>query len=274
MPKFCANLSFLFGDLEFLDRFEAAARAGFKAVEFHFPYDYDKGELLGRARAAGVEIVMFNLPAGDASKGERGIACLPSRVSEFRDGVARAIEYARALSCTRVNCLAGIAPPRVADTSLRETFVSNLRYAAGEFGREGIVLLAEPCNTRSIPGFYLRNSGQAFALMDEARASNLLLQYDVFHMQIMEGDLARTIEANLPRIGHVQIADVPDRHEPGTGEINYPFLFSWLDRIGYQGWVGCEYLPAGRTAEGLAWMRPYLEAQAAGAEPQSAVAQP
>jgi hydroxypyruvate isomerase len=272
MPNFCANLSFLFNDVGFLDRFDRAARAGFRAVEFHFPYAFDKNELADRARGAGVEVALFNITAGDWDKGERGIACIPARVSEFRDGVGRAIEYARALGCKRVNCLSGIAPPRMAEASLRETFVSNLRYAAGELGREGITLLVEPVNTRSVPGNYLRNSGQALALIDEARAANIRLQYDVFHMQIMEGDLAKTIEAHIARIGHMQIADVPDRHEPGSGEINYPYLFERIDRLGYQGWIGCEYAPAGRTEDGLAWLRPYLEPAAEKSEVRESIA--
>jgi hydroxypyruvate isomerase len=219
--------------------------------------------LSDRLTRAGVELVLFNLQPGNWEKGDRGIACIPSRVSEFRDGVGRAIEYAKALGCTRINCLSGIAPARIASEVLREIFISNLRYAAGELEREGITLLIEPVNTRSMPGFYLRNSGQALALMDEAAVANVKLQYDVFHMQVMEGDLAKTIEANIARIGHIQIADVPDRHEPGTGEINYPFLFDWIDRTGYQGWIGCEYTPAGRTEDGLGWLRPHLERVAA-----------
>ena len=258
MPSFCANLSLLFTEVSFPERFEAAARAGFKAVEFQLPYGHDKDELAARARSAGVEVVLFNLPTGDLAKGERGIGCLPSRVSQFRDGVALAIRYAGALGCRRLNCLSGISPPRVLDTTVRETFVSNLRFAAGELEREGILLLTEPINTRSVPGNYLRNSGQALALMDEVKSQNVKLQYDLFHMQIMEGDLAKTMEANLSRIGHMQVADVPERHEPGTGEINFPFLFDWIDRIGYEGWIGCEYVPAGRTEDGLGWVRPYL----------------
>ena len=269
MPKFCANLNFLFGDADFLDRFDRAASAGFRAVEFPFPYSYDKNELAERVQRAGVEVVLFNLTAGGWAKGDRGIGCIPARVSEFRDGVGRTIEYAKALGCTRVNCLSGAGPARVPSEALRETLVSNLRYAAGELQREGIALLIEPVNTRSIPGNYLRNSGQAIAIMDEVRAPNLKLQYDLFHMQIMEGDLARTIEAHLARIGHMQIADVPDRHEPGTGEINYPFLFDWIDRIGYQGWIGCEYTPAARTEDGLGWLRPYLEGAQPPASPAS-----
>ncbi|MBI2319107.1 MAG: hydroxypyruvate isomerase [Betaproteobacteria bacterium] len=259
MPKFCANLSLLFTEEAFLDRFDAAARAGFRAVEFHFPYDYDKDELARRAERAGVEVVLFNLPAGDWAKGERGIACVPARVSQFRDGVAQAIGYAKVLGCRRLNCLSGVEPPHTADTGVRETFVSNLRFAAGELEREGIVLLTEPVNTRTLPGSFLRYSAQALALIDEAKSRNVKLQYDLFHMQIMEGDLAKTIEANRERIGHMQVADVPDRHEPGTGEINFPFLFDWIDRIGYDGWIGCEYAPAARTEDGLAWVQPYLE---------------
>ena len=257
MPRFCANLGFLFCEVEFLDRFEPAARAGFPAVEFPFPYDYDKNELAARVRGAGLEVALFNLHAGDWANGERGIACLPSRIAEFRDSVTRSIEYAKALGCTRLNCLSGIAPPRVPTEKLRETFLSNVRFAAGELNREGITLLIEPINTRTIPGFYMRNSGQARAIIDEAGAANAMLQYDVFHMQIMEGDLSKTIEAHIGRIGHIQIADVPDRHEPGTGEINFPFLFEQIDRVGYQGWIGCEYAPAGRTEDGLGWLRPY-----------------
>ena len=262
MPKFCANLSMLFGDAGFPDRFDRAALAGFRAVEFQFPYAHEKDELSERARRAGVEVVLFNLPAGDWDKGERGIACIPSRVSEFRDGVGRAIEYAKVLGCTRVNCLSGIAPPRLPSETLRETFMSNLRFAAGELERHGITLLIEPVNTRSVPGFYLRNSGQALALIDEASVPNVRLQYDVFHMQIMEGDLARTIEANIARIGHMQVADVPDRHEPGTGEINFPYLFDLVDRLGFSGWIGAEYNPAHGTLAGLGWAQPYLDSQA------------
>jgi len=257
MPRFCANLGFLFCEAEFLDRFELAARAGFQAVEFPFPYDFDKNDVAARARDAGLKIALFNLHAGDWAKGERGIACLPSRISEFRDSVVRSIEYAKALGCTKLNCLAGIAPPRVPTERLRETLLSNVRFAAGELSREGITLLIEPINTRTIPGFYLRNSGQTLALIDEAGAANVMLQYDVFHMQIMEGDLSKTIEAHIARIGHIQIADVPDRHEPGTGEINYPYLFEQIDRAGYQGWIGCEYTPLGRTEDGLGWLRPH-----------------
>ena len=258
MPRFSANISMLFEELEFPERFEAAAQAGFKAVEIQFPYGWSRRQLGDIARRAGVEVVLINIPAGDPEKGDRGIACLPDRVAEFREGVARAIEYAGALGCKQMNCLAGVAPPAVDDAKLRETYVANLRYAAGELARAGVTLLIEPINTRTIPGFYLNKSAQALALMNEAGAAVLKLQYDLFHMRIMGDDLAKIIEANLTRIGHMQIADVPGRHEPGTGEIDFPPLFDLIDRLGYEGWIGAEYVPAARTEDGLAWVKEYL----------------
>ncbi len=258
MPKFSANISMLFKEVEFPERFEAAARGGFKAVEIQFPYGWSKSQLGEIAQHAGVEVVLINIPAGDPEKGDRGIACLPDRVAEFREGVARAVEYAGALGCKQMNCLAGVTPPDVDGSKLRETYVSNLRYAAGELERDGMTLLIEPINTRTIPGFYLNKSAQALALMDEVSAANLKLQYDLFHMRTMGDDLARTIEANLGRIGHMQIADVPGRHEPGTGEIDFPALFDLSDRLGYKGWIGAEYVPAGKTEDGLAWVKKYL----------------
>ena len=258
MPRFSANISMLFPEVELPERFEAAARAGFKAVEIQFPYGWSKGQLGEVARRAGVEVVLINIPAGDPDKGDRGIACLPSRVAEFREGVARAIDYARALGCKQMNCLAGVAPPGVDGAILRGTYVSNLRYAAGELARAGMTLLIEPINTRSVPGFYLNRSAQALALMDDAGAANLKLQYDLYHMRIMGDDLVKTIEAHLDRIGHMQVADVPHRHEPGTGEIDFPFLFERIDRLGYKGWIGAEYVPAGKTEDGLAWVKKYL----------------
>jgi len=258
MPRFSANISMLFKELEFPERFDAAAQAGFKAVEIQFPYAWDRNRLAQIGQHAGVEVVLINIPAGDPEKGERGIGCLPGRVAEFREGVARAIEYAGALGCKQMNCLAGVAPSGIDDAKLRETYVSNLRYAAGELARHGMTLLIEPINTRTIPGFYLNKSAQALAIMDEARTANLKLQYDLFHMQIMGDDLASTLSANLARIGHMQIADVPDRHEPGTGEIDFPSLFDLIDRLGYRGWIGAEYVPTGKTEDGLAWVRKYL----------------
>jgi hydroxypyruvate isomerase len=259
VPKLAANLSLLFPEIPYLDRFAAAKRAGFRYVEYQFPYGFGTAaEIAARAREAGVEVVLHNLPGGDAAKGDRGIACQPGRVAEFREGVERAIEYARAAGCPRLNALAGIAPVEAAPELLFETLVENLGYAAGKLAAVGLTLLTEPANRRTIPGFFLGTSRQAIEVIDAVGAPNLQLQYDIFHMQIMEGDLAKTIERLLPRIGHMQLADVPGRHEPGTGEINYGFLLPEIDRLGYRGWIGCEYVPKGDTAEGLRWARPYL----------------
>jgi hydroxypyruvate isomerase len=258
MPKFAANLSMLFTELDFLDRFEAAAGAGFRGVEYLFPYDYEAGELAERLQRHGLTQVLHNLPAGDWAAGERGIACHPDRVDEFREGVDRGIAYAKALDCRQLNCLAGRQPEHVPDEQAREVLVENLRYAAQRLEAEGIRLLAEPINTRDLPGFFLNRTEQALAIFDEVGSDNLYLQYDIYHMQIMEGDLATTLERNLKRIAHIQLADNPGRHEPGTGEINYPFIFRFLDGIGYDGWIGCEYKPTATTEAGLDWVRPYL----------------
>jgi hydroxypyruvate isomerase len=252
MPRFAANTSFLFTEVPFLERFAAARRAGFGAVEFHFPYAHSPAEVAAAARSAATEVVLFNLPAGNWEQGDRGIACHPDRVIEFRDGVARAIQYARALECPRVNCLAGIAPRDADPDRVLSTFVDNVRYAADAFAGEGLQLLTEPLNTRSVPGFYLNTTPQALDILSKVGADNFKIQYDIFHMQIMEGDLAATIESTLPHIGHVQ-----DRHEPGTGEVNFGFLFSRIDHIGYGGWMGAEYLPSKRTSETLGWFEKF-----------------
>jgi hydroxypyruvate isomerase len=253
MPKFAANLTMLFTEYDFLDRFERAAKAGFKGVEYLFPYPYKVEDLVQRLQANDLAQVLHNLPAGDWGAGERGIACMQDRVGEFQDGVGKAIEYATALKCPLVNCLAGIAPAGADQTKLRDTFVGNIKYAADELKKHNIKLLIEPINTIDIPGFYLTRTNQALELIDQTGLDNIFVQYDVYHMQIMEGDLARTVEKNLSRIAHIQLADNPGRNEPGTGEINYPFLFDHFDRIGYDGWVGCEYKPKGKTEEGLGW---------------------
>ncbi len=254
MPKFAANLSMLFTEVDFLDRFAAAARAGFTGVEYLFPYEFEAATIKQRLDDHGLTQVLFNLPAGDWGAGERGIACHPDRVEEFRAGVDRAIEYARVLGNTQVNCLAGIKPEGVSDDQARRTLVGNLRFAADKLEAAGILLIAEPINTRDIPGFFLHRTEQALQIFDEVGSDNLKLQYDIYHMQIMEGDLAPTIEKHLDRIAHVQIADNPGRHEPGTGEIHYPFLFAHLDRLGYTGWIGAEYKPRVGTQEGLGWL--------------------
>ncbi len=265
MPKFAANLSMLFTEHDFLDRFSAAASAGFRGVEYLFPYDYPAADVSRTLRNAGLEQVLFNLPSGDWAAGERGIACLPDRVDEFKTGVAKAISYANALGCKRVNCLAGKVPVGVAREDAHGTFVTNLRFAAAELERAGIALVAEAINTYDIPAFFLARSDQAFAIVEEVGSKNLTLQYDIYHMQRMEGELAATMRANLARIGHVQLADNPGRHEPGTGEINYPFLFDFLDAIGYTGWIGCEYVPSNGTVDGLGWANTYLKPAHAGA---------
>ncbi len=258
VPRLAANVSMLFAEAPFLERFAAAARAAFRYVEYQFPYAFDKDEVAARVREAGVEVVLHNLPAGEAARGDRGIACLPGREQEFRDGVELGIEYARAAGCARLNCLAGVAPPGIARERLREIFIQNLGYAAGRLRAAGIRLLIEPINPRTVPGFLLNTSGQAEEILQAVASDNLAIQYDLFHMQIVEGDLARTIERLLPKIGHMQLADVPDRHEPGTGEINFPWLLAEIDRIGYAGWIGCEYNPLGETTAGLKWAKPYL----------------
>lgn len=255
MPQFAANLSMLFTERPFLDRFEAAARAGFEAVEFLFPYAFEVQDIRARLDAHGLKLVLHNLPAGNWEAGERGIACHPDRVDECRAGVQRAIAYAQALGVDQLNCLAGKAPPGVPDARLRETLLGNLRFAAAALKAAGLRLLIEPINSFDIPGFYINRTAQALDILDEVGADNAFVQYDIYHAQRMEGELAATLEKHLARIGHVQLADNPGRNEPGTGEIHYPFLFAHLDRIGYRGWVGCEYKPATTTEAGLHWRK-------------------
>ncbi len=254
MPKFAANLTMLFTEAPFLDRFERAAKAGFQAVEFLFPYPFATADIKARLDAHQLTLVLHNLPAGDWDAGERGIAILPDRVAEFRAGVAKAIEVGRALGVPRINCLAGKAPAGVDDAVLRQTFVDNLRFASAALKEVGIQLLIEPINNIDIPGFWLNKTDKALSVMDEVGSDNLFLQYDIYHAQRYEGELAATMSRNLARIGHIQLADNPGRNEPGTGEINYAFLFKHLDRIGYTGHIGGQYKPAAGTEAGLTWM--------------------
>ncbi|HMO45252.1 MAG TPA: hydroxypyruvate isomerase [Rubrivivax sp.] len=254
MPKFAANLTMLFNEVPFLDRFALARKAGFDAVEFLFPYAFAAAEIRKRLDDNRLQLVLHNLPAGNWDAGERGIACLPERKAEFRSGVAQAIEYAKALGVPQLNCLAGKAPSGVGDSVLRATLVENLKFAAAELGKAGLKLLVEPINTCDIPGFYLSRSAQTLEILDEVGAANAYLQYDIYHMQRMEGELAANLHKHLPRIAHIQLADNPGRNEPGSGEINYDFLFAHLDRIGYSGWIGCEYKPATTTEAGLGWL--------------------
>ena len=259
MPRFAANLTMLFNEHPSLDRFEHAAKAGFEAVEFLFPYAYSIEDIGNRLKAHKLNLVLHNLPAGNWDEGERGIACHPDRVEEFRTGVAQAITYAKALDVGQLNCLAGKARPDVSDALLRKTFVDNLRYAANELKKVGLKLLIEPINTFDITGFYLNRTDQALDILDEVNADNAFVQYDIYHAQRMEGELAATMQKFLARIIHIQLADNPGRHEPGTGEINYAFLFAHLDRIGYSGWIGCEYKPATTTEAGLGWRHQLAE---------------
>ncbi|WP_367065373.1 hydroxypyruvate isomerase [Oryzisolibacter sp. LB2S] len=254
MPRFSANLSMLFTEVPFLDRFERAAAAGFEAVEFQFPYAHTAAEIRQRLDATGLKAVLHNLPAGDWDAGERGIACDPARVEEFRAGVVRAVSYATALGVPQLNCLAGRVPAGVDAAQAHATFVSNLRHAASALKAANLRLLIEPINPFDIPGFFLSRTDQALSILDEVGADNAYVQYDIYHAQRTEGEIAGTLHRHLARIGHVQIADNPGRNEPGTGELNFPFLFAHLDRIGYGGWVGCEYKPATDTESGLVWL--------------------
>ena len=255
MPKFAANLTMLFNEVPFLDRFEMAAKSGFKAVEFLFPYPFPATDIKQKLDQHQLTLVLHNLPAGDWEAGERGIACHPDRKEEFRAGVAKAIEYAKALGVHQLNCLAGKIPAGSDITVVHATFVENLRYATSELKKANLRLLIEPINTFDIPGFFLNTTHQAIDILSEVGADNLFVQYDIYHAQRMEGELANTIEKNLAKIAHIQLADNPGRNEPGTGEINYAYLFKFLDRLGYSGWVGCEYKPATSTEAGLGWIK-------------------
>jgi hydroxypyruvate isomerase len=255
MPKFAANLSFLFTELPFAERFQPAAAAGFAGVEYLFPYDWPAGEVAGWLATAGVEQVLFNLPPGDWAAGERGLACLPGRQGEFAESVELALDYALQLDCRRLHCMAGLRPGGVAEAELQATYIANLRHAADRLGSIGVTVTIEPINSRiDMPGYWLDDIGKALHLLDAIGRDNVQLQLDLYHAQIIQGDLARTLEANIGRIAHIQIADNPGRHEPGSGEIHYPYLFELMDRLGYAGWVGCEYKPLTTTEAGLVWL--------------------
>jgi hydroxypyruvate isomerase len=255
MPRFAANLSMMFTDIPFLDRFQAAAAGGFKAVEFLFPYECSQEDVGAKAKAAGVEIVLFNFPAGNWSAGERGITCLPGREQEFRDGVETGIAYATYLGTPRLHAMAGIVPQGVDAAACRKTLIENLKYAADKLAKHNITLLLEAINTRDMPGFVVSTQKDSFAICEEVGAANLMMQMDLYHMQVMEGDLATKLKQYAPMCGHVQIAGCPERNEPDTGEVRYEYLYRLLDGIGYQGWLGCEYRPAGKTSDGLGWLK-------------------
>ncbi|QHI96599.1 TIM barrel protein [Xylophilus rhododendri] len=271
MPRFAANLSFLYQELAFLDRFEAAARDGFQAVEYLAPYPFEPAEIRSRLKANGLQQVLFNAPpsGGEAAdvatawdRSERGIAALPGREAEFRQGFAHALRYAEALDCPRIHVMAGLAPTGADRNTLRTTYIANLRWAAAEAAKAGREVLIEPINTRDIPGFFLNRQDDAHAVLAEVGAANLKVQMDLYHCQIVEGDVASKLKAYLPtgRVGHLQIAGVPERHEPDTGELNYGYLFEVIDSLGFDGWIGCEYKPRrgavpGGTSDGLGWLR-------------------
>ena len=257
MPQFAANLSLLFTDVPFLERFALARAAGFEAVECMFPYGVEAERIAQRLERHGLQLVLHNLPAGDWAAGERGLACDPRRVGEFQDSVGLALEYATELAVPRLHCLAGTLPHGLAPERAHQTYVENLRFAAARCAAQGIELLVEPINDRDVPGYLLTGTRQAAALIAECGAPNLFMQYDIYHMQRMEGDLAATLRQRIGLIRHIQLADVPGRHQPGTGEIHFPFLFRLLDELGYEGWVGCEYLPLGDTAASLGWLEDY-----------------
>jgi hydroxypyruvate isomerase len=257
MPAFAANLTMLFTELPFPERFVQAKQAGFSLVEYLFPYEYPAAELKQRLDDNGLTQVLFNLPCGDWANGERGIAALPGRVEEFRAGVSQAIDYALTLGVKQINCLAGIRDPGYREQQHHDTLVGNLRYAAEALAAHGIRLLLESINHFDIPGFFVNRTAEARAILQEVNQPNVFLQYDVYHAQREEGELTATIRNHLEQIGHIQIADNPGRHQPGTGEINYPFLFQELDRLGYQGVVGLEYVPEPETVQSLAWITEY-----------------
>jgi hydroxypyruvate isomerase len=258
MPKFAANLSMMFTELDFLERFRAAANCGFAGVEFQFPYRWPPGQLAERLLANGLSQALFNLPPGGPEAGERGLAAVPGREAEFRDGLHRALDYAEALRCEQVHAMAGIVADEGRRAAAHECFVENLKWAAAVAAERAVRVLIEPINTRrDMPGYFLSTTAQARRVIEEVGSDNLFLQCDLYHVQIMNGNLAETITENLPLIRHFQIAGVPGRHEPDHGEINYSFLFSLIDSLGYRGWIGCEYRPAGGTLDGLGWAFDY-----------------
>ena len=253
--NFAANLTMLFTEYDFLDRFEKAHKNNFKAVEYLFPYDYKAQELKNLLNEFNLKQVLHNLPAGDWINGERGIACHPDRIDEFKTGVDTAIEYAKTLNCNQLNCLIGIPPEGISEEELENLIIDNLKYASDKLKNEKIILLIEAINTIDIPGFYLNTTEQAKAIINKVKSDNIFIQYDAYHMQIMEGNLSLTLRDNIKMIKHIQIADHPGRNEPGTGEINYDFLFKYIKSIGYEGYIGCEYNPYNGTENGLKWLK-------------------
>ena len=257
MPRFSANLGFLFPDIPFLERFDAAARAGFAAVEYASPYDHPAPELRARLKAVGLTQVLINSPAGNRAAGERGMACLPGRETAFRDGVGQALDYAVALDCKLVHVMAGVPPEDVAWDTAAALYAANLAWAAEKALAAGVRLVIEPLNPRDAPGYLLRTQEQGAAIVAAIGHDRLGLQFDIYHCQTAQGDVTTRLAALLPAIDHMQLADVPGRHEPGTGEIGWEFVFRRIDELDYAGWIGCEYTPIGDTVAGLAWRQRY-----------------
>jgi len=261
MPRFAANLTMMYNEHAFLDRFGAAARDGFDAVEYLFPYDFAASDIKARLDEHGLTQALFNAPPGDWSAGERGIASLPGREDEFRRSVDTALDYARVLGNDKLHVMAGLIGPEQSRAAHRDVYLKNLAYAAKTAQAENVTVVIEPINTRDIPGFFLNRQDEAQAICKEIGAPNLKVQFDLYHCQIVEGDLAMKLRRDIAGIGHIQIAGVPERHEPDIGEVNYPYLFALIDELGYDGWIGCEYRPRAGTSEGLGWIRPYVKAR-------------
>ena len=255
MPRFAANLSMMFNEASFLDRFKAASDAGFKAAEFLFPYEFSPETVESQSKAAGIEIVLFNMPPGNWGGGERGITCIPGREGEFREGVEKALAYALHLGTPRIHAMAGIVPAGADPSACRKTLIENLKYSAEKLAKHDITLLLEAINTRDMPGFVVSTQKDSHSICAAVGAPNLKMQMDLYHMQVMEGDLATKLKQYAAMCGHVQIAGCPERHEPDTGEVRYEYLYRLLDELGYSGWVGCEYRPAAKTTDGLGWLR-------------------
>lgn len=259
MPRFAANLSMMYTEHDFLDRFAAAAADGFRAVEYLFPYEHPAAELRARLDANGLVQALFNAPPGDWAAGERGIAALPGREAEFRAAFGRALEYASVIGNDRIHVMAGLIPADADRARCRATYLENLSHAAGAAAAQGITVLVEPINTRDMPGYFLNRQDEGQAICKEVGARNLKVQFDCYHCQIVEGDVSKKLQRDFAGIGHIQIAGVPERHEPDIGELNYPYLFDVIDNLGYQGWIGCEYRPRAGTSDGLVWIKPYLK---------------
>jgi hydroxypyruvate isomerase len=255
MPRFAANLSMMYQEHAFLERFGAAARDGFKGVEYLFPYEFDAGELAARLREHGLTQALFNAPPGDWAKGERGIAILPGREDEFKRGVETAIRYALALDNKKIHVMAGVVAPEADRARHRAVYLGNLAYAASQAGAHELMIVIEPINARNMPGYFLNRQDDAHQIRSEVGAANLKVQFDLYHAQIVEGDLAVKLRQYMPEVGHIQVAGVPDRHEPDEGEVNFSYLMKLIDTLGYDGWVGGEYIPRGKTSDGLAWLK-------------------